>query len=381
MKITERVLDDEFFEALAGKNLDIQLIIEIFRNKINLNNLKLIRLASKDIVLSAAKNSEPIQAIEFFQVFKPNSFSVEAKLEIFENCKFINGHESVRKFINYIKLILQNNPQKVELIVKFILNNSSFMSSFEKSNRSGLKNRNAIIGILKIHLNHQTAMKLLRVNSEDNILDGYGVKNEIGRILLNFYFKASSNSEKMISESIEISVEILTSLLNNFISETLSAEGNNRRNRASKIIKCFRFYEETESIIRYKNGNLNYIFDPNYVLLISLIDAMVSNLKLYPINQFISSPQSIASVYNLIIRRLDPILFAKMKDAKFILRRMIFTFNVRFDIVESILNEQTKQQLKGIPMDWEFINEIKDKTKHLLRIQELIKNFETIHKY
>lgn len=391
MQIANGVFNDEFFVVLVEKSANTQLLLEIFRNKINLSNLKLIRLISlanpnisssflnHEIILSAAKNSDPIQAMEFFQVFKTNTLSLEVKLEIFENCEYMNGYEKIGKFINYIKSISQNNSQKMEIIVTFILNNPSIMSSFEKSSRSLLKNRTAILGIIKSHLNYRTAMKFLQVqeNNNENTTEDYSVKNDIGRILLKYYFKASSNSEKMISETSGIPIETLISLLNIFIAETLTGVG--KRNRASRIIKCFRFYEEIETIINSKNSDKIYNLDPNYNLLKNLIDAMVENLNFFPVNQFISSPQSIGSVYKLLIRRLDPVLNSKLKSLRFIMKRMIFTSNIRFYLVESILNEQTKQ-LQSIPIDWEFINEIKDKTRHLWRIQSLIENFETLHK-
>ena len=359
MRIVFNVFSEDLLTILVEKaenHEGLKTLLNTFAGKIDFSHMKSIKSRLKrfnlfeveGILISTAKNSEPSQAIELFPSLK--NLTTEKKLELLENCRIVKESEKVGKLIIFYKNLMKSEETKT-IALKSLLRNHSILSCFmNQSGKNDLKNKSAVLEMLKNNLKRNEILKLADELDLDNV-----------KIIVNLYFKASSTNDPIIPTGSVMNLEVLKNLFSCFLAEIKI--DSNFKNKAPMYLKAFKFYDEIEGRLS-KEELLEIVIFPETVLN-SLIEGLAVSIES---GVFVSSPQTVYSVYKLTRR-----IASKKKERYIIMRKMLFSSNfVRAECIEAFI----KAQIDSGNIDWEFHEEMVKKTRRNQRAQTALLQFE-----
>ena len=356
-QVALKVFDEEIFMNYvdrADSREKILNVLTIFKSKVDVKTLKLIKkqLVTFDlwenieILTNASMNSELIHVIEFLQM--PKTLSIEDKLNLLNNSKMVTSSEKINLLLNHFKSVIGNQKSSIPMIIRALLENPSLMAQFFNSN--GAKNRQAILMVVKKHLGFREAKELAEV-----------CRNEIGKLILKLYFRASSSLEPIIESNLSDSSVVL-GFFESFANDALNNSTYSPSTKMQLIIKSFKLSEEIERLYEIIS-----VPDETLIKLTESLYSLLMNKQ-----TILTGPTAVYSVHKM-TRRLS----SKKRERTLIMRRLILTSpQPRSECVDAFL----QAQLHSKEIDWELHKDLTTRTREWPRVQSILKEFEADYK-
>jgi hypothetical protein len=361
-----KVFSEQILMLLAEKGENREELKEVLmalRSKIDFGmwksmkqKLQLFKLwEDEEILISVSNNSEPSQFIDLFSSFK--NLQLAKKFELLENCRLVEGIEKISRLINFYKNLEKGDSKMI--VLKSFMRNKSIWTCFLSNQKKNLKNKTAVLSLLKENLSAREILKLASELDDSNIW----------KIIVNLYFKASSAKTPIIPLGFkDFNMRKMKDFFLCYFYEIQNDASI--RNKTPMYIKAFKLYRELEERQQGSDISENSVALFNEGILISMTDGLEASLAAS--NNFSSSPETIYSIY-----KLTRPLVSKKKERYSIMRKLLISSRppMQRDCIEAFL----RAQLDSGNVDWNLHRQLEDNAKGNERILNILFDFELEH--